>query len=186
MEVDPAINIDDQEEVGPVYDEYMGNSIIKGMLQNILAGAQNEQPTMQKEPVNSRLEEQLAYTRSVESGSDRNQVNRQHRDRPTTGSYHIEQPTFAEALQNRGDSEGFKYIKNLKPEQYLKHIQSNPEQEHEIAKDILERKIQKWGSNKIVDVRGDTVPAWRAAYSHGDYGLFRHLRKTHQLGKLKG
>ena len=160
-------------------EEESGNPLILQMIREAITV--NKTPVM---PEVTSLERKLAYTRNVESGKKpgvgRLEINDKGK-RPTTGSYHIEQRTFAENIREKEGEEAFKFFRNMNKAEFNKFIHENPDKEEEVAAHLIEKLSNKYGDHLIQDSRGDMVPRWRAAYSHGETGLKRLIRKEESV-----
>jgi hypothetical protein len=159
------------------------NPVIKRIIEESLANQpqvplRSDFENLRPEP--SDMEKRVAYTKFKESSNRPEQVNASNPNKPTTGYFHIEQPTYVENMRSKyGDHEANKIAK-LTPNQYIKYIQSHADEEEEMGKRIIAEKTEKFGDKPIRDHLGRINPAWRVAYTMGDTGFKRFIRNTKQ------
>jgi hypothetical protein len=171
-------NQDSQEE-----DDAYDNPIVQQIINSSMEDLRNPPTDMvqvktQDKP--SDMEQKLHYTMMKESSGNPTQVNRAIASRPTTGYFHIEQPTYVENLREKYGDHVANQVKNLSSEDYIRYVQSHKDEEREMAQREIEKKVNKWGEKPVIDNNGKIVPAYRAAYTFGDAGFKRFLKATKQ------
>lgn len=159
------------------------NPIIKRIIEESLANRpqsplRSEFENLRPEP--SDMEKRVAYTKFKESSNRPEQVNASNPQKPTTGYFHIEQPTYVEQMREKYGDDNANKIAKLSASEYIRYVQSHKDEEEEIGKRIIEDKTNKWGDKLVKDHLGRINPSWRVAYTMGDAGFKRFLRNTKQ------
>lgn len=181
-----STDIPDAEEMVDESSIESENPIIRKIIQenlpNLREGANFQQPTNYVEtrkPDITDIEGKLEYTSFRESSNKPWQINKSKPSAPTTGYFHIEQPTYVEQMKKLDVNEANK-VARLNPDEYVRYVQSNKDREREVAKKIISDKVSKHGEAIVIDDRGKPNPAWRVAYTMGDAGFRRYLKNTKQ------